>query len=304
PPLLRTQDNDMDKIHIIDLLARCIIGLNPEERREKQDVLVNVTLEVDLRRAGKSDSLAYSVDYRTIKKRLLAMTEESSYFLLEALAERMAAICLESPAVRRAQVRVEKPSALRFARSVGVEITRAQGEQYARAYIGVGANINPADNIRQALRLLAEHATPAGISTFYCTPPADGSEQPAFYNGVIAIDTPLPPRELKSEVLRPIEDELGRVRTNDKNAPRPIDLDILCYDDLEISAEDLTLPDPQLPARAFLAVPLAELAPELALPDGRRLRDLAAALPRDGMEPLPDFTDLLRKDAAHGPQEG
>jgi len=114
----------MDRILIKDLRARCILGINQEERREKQDVVINLTLCADLRRVGKSDRFEEAVDYRGLKKRILAMVENSRYHLVEALAERIAEMCLEHPAVAQAQVTVEKPSALRFARSVGVEITR------------------------------------------------------------------------------------------------------------------------------------------------------------------------------------
>lgn len=116
----------MDKILIRDLLARCIIGVGDEERRDKQDVIINIVLWADLREAGRSDILEDSVDYSAVKKRVVAMVEESSFHLVEALAESIASICLQSPAVHQVQVTVEKPSALRFARSVGVEITRAQ----------------------------------------------------------------------------------------------------------------------------------------------------------------------------------
>jgi FolB domain-containing protein len=114
----------MDRILINDLLVRCIIGVNEEERREKQDVLVNLAIASDLSRAGKSDRFEDTVDYRDIKKRIMAAAENSRYYLVEALAEAVARICLEHPAVAEVQVRVEKPSALRYARSAGVEITR------------------------------------------------------------------------------------------------------------------------------------------------------------------------------------
>ncbi len=116
----------MDRILIKDLLTRCIIGVNEDERREKQDVVINVVLWGDLRPAGKSDDFADAIDYRAIKKSIVGDVEQSQYFLVEALAERIAEICLENPNVLRVQVTVEKPSALRFARSVGVEITREQ----------------------------------------------------------------------------------------------------------------------------------------------------------------------------------
>jgi dihydroneopterin aldolase/D-erythro-7,8-dihydroneopterin triphosphate epimerase len=114
----------MDRILIKDLTARCILGVSAEERREKQDVVINIALTADLRKAGRSDRFEDAVDYRALKKKVLAAVEASSYRLVEALAERIAEICLEHPAVEQAEVTVEKPSALRFARTVGVEITR------------------------------------------------------------------------------------------------------------------------------------------------------------------------------------
>jgi FolB domain-containing protein len=113
-----------DRICICDLLARCILGINDGERREKQDVLINLVVYTDLRKAGKSDRIEDTVDYRALKKRVLAMVETSQYFLEEALAEAVAELCLDTPGVRQVEVRVEKPNALRFARSVAVEITR------------------------------------------------------------------------------------------------------------------------------------------------------------------------------------
>ena len=114
----------LDKIHIKDLLIRCIVGIYPEERREKQDVVINLTLHADLSKAGRSDRIEDSVDYKTVKKKVIAMVEKSSFYLIERLAEGIAEVCLEDPQVRRVQVSVEKPGALRFARTVSVEIVR------------------------------------------------------------------------------------------------------------------------------------------------------------------------------------
>lgn len=118
------QDLSDDRILICDLVGRCVLGVGEEERREKQEVVINIALHADLRPAARSDRLEDAVDYRAVKKRVLALVEDSSYRLVEALAEAIAASCLETPGVRCALVRVEKPGALRFARSVGVEITR------------------------------------------------------------------------------------------------------------------------------------------------------------------------------------
>jgi len=114
----------LDKIHIRDLRARCIVGTNPDERINKQDVVVNITLYADLRKAGRSDDIADTVDYKAVEQTVLTLVEGSSFLLVERLAEAVAEACLAQAGVRRVRVLVEKPAALRFARTVGVEIIR------------------------------------------------------------------------------------------------------------------------------------------------------------------------------------
>jgi FolB domain-containing protein len=104
--------------------VRAVLGVDDEERREMQDVLITVTLHADLRPAGESDRLEDAIDYRTIKKEIMVTAEGSRHRLVETLAERVAALCLAHPGVRRVDVVVEKPGSLRFARSAAVEITR------------------------------------------------------------------------------------------------------------------------------------------------------------------------------------
>ena len=118
----------LDRIHIADLLVRCIVGTNPEERAKPQDVVINVTLHADLRAAGRSDRIEDTVDYRSLKQRIVEMVEASHFFLVEALAEAISDVCLSDPRVLKARVRVEKPTALRFARTVGVEIERERSD--------------------------------------------------------------------------------------------------------------------------------------------------------------------------------
>jgi len=118
--------NRLDKIYIRDLLLRCIVGIYPEERTHKQDVIINITLRADLSEACRSDRIEDTVDYKAIKKKIVTLVEGSSFFLIERLAEEIAAICLEPERVMLAQVSVDKPGALRFARSVAVEISRTR----------------------------------------------------------------------------------------------------------------------------------------------------------------------------------
>jgi dihydroneopterin aldolase/D-erythro-7,8-dihydroneopterin triphosphate epimerase len=115
-----------DRIFIRALHIRCIIGVDEEERREKQDIYADITLDTDLRTAGRTDALADSVDYRALKKRILRMAESSQFCLIETLAQQIAEGCLADGRVDRVTVAVEKPGALRFARTVGVEITRSR----------------------------------------------------------------------------------------------------------------------------------------------------------------------------------
>jgi len=115
-----------DKIHIRDLLARCIIGVFPHERDTLQDVIFNITLEAEYRRACLSDELDDTVDYKRLKKDILEMVEASDFQLIERLAEAVAEICLRRSQVQAVSVTVDKPGALRFARSVAVEIYRSR----------------------------------------------------------------------------------------------------------------------------------------------------------------------------------
>ena len=119
----------MDKIIVRDLLVRGIVGINPEEREKKQDILVNVIAYTDIRQAAISDNIDDAVNYKTITKRIIQYVEKSTNFLAETLVTHIAhIILLENPTVDKVQVRVEKPTALRFAKSVGVEIERNRSD--------------------------------------------------------------------------------------------------------------------------------------------------------------------------------
>ena len=116
----------MDRVFIRDLLLRAIIGINDDERVKKQDVVVNIELDADCRPAAASDAIADAVNYRSIAKGTIDLVENSSFFLVEKLAEEIANLCLADPRVERVRVTIEKPAAVRFAKSVGVAIERAR----------------------------------------------------------------------------------------------------------------------------------------------------------------------------------
>ena len=119
----------MDRIHIKDLVVRGILGINPDERVNKQDILVNITLGADTSVAAVSDDIEDAVNYKTITKRVITHLEEGEPMLVERVVQEIADICLEDERVQQVEVTVEKPGALRYARSVGISIIRTRTDR-------------------------------------------------------------------------------------------------------------------------------------------------------------------------------
>ncbi len=141
-----------------------------------------------------------------------------------------------------------------------------------RAYLTIGSNIDPEQHVRQAITLLAQNARLLAVSSVWQTV-AVGAAGPDFLNLAVLLETELDAPALKYSLLRPLEEKMGRVRTDDKNAPRTMDLDIVLFDDEVI--------DPALWERAFLAITFAELLPNLIHPHtGESLAQLAERLCR------------------------
>jgi FolB domain-containing protein len=113
-----------DRIYVRDLAVRCIIGINDWERQVRQDVVVNLALNVDLRRPGQTDDIGDTVDYKVLKDSIVEMVEASRFLLIERLAEEIARLCFTDSRISAATVTVDKPGALSMARSVAVEIHR------------------------------------------------------------------------------------------------------------------------------------------------------------------------------------
>ena len=162
-------------------------------------------------------------------------------------------------------------------------------------YIAVGSNIKPRENVYRAVLLLKERIDLLAVSAIYRTQSLNREGAPDFANGVVAARTDLEGRDLKFGLLRDIEAELGRRRTADRNAPRTIDLDLILYGDRIIREPDLVIPDPELLQRSFLAVPLAELAPQVKHPvTEEKMRDIASRMGADSLQPWPEITSAVR----------
>ncbi len=150
-----------------------------------------------------------------------------------------------------------------------------------KAFISIGSNIEPERNLNLAVKRLHGLGNVIAISHVYQSPAVGTTDQADFLNAAAMLVTELDPVQIRQR-LRAIEANLGRVRVDDKYAGRTIDLDLCLYGNVALATPEITLPHPDIPDRAYVAVPLSELAPDLRHPaTGESLADLAARL-RDG----------------------
>jgi 2-amino-4-hydroxy-6-hydroxymethyldihydropteridine diphosphokinase len=155
-------------------------------------------------------------------------------------------------------------------------------------FVGIGGNLDhPVIHVQRALQDMDAVPETAlmKISSMYETAPVGLTDQPVFVNAVAQVATTLSPHEFLRR-LHAIEAEHGRLRnsvTGEKNAPRTLDLDILLFDDLQIDERGLTVPHPRMHERAFVLVPLVEIAPEIVIPGKGVAKELLAVLDRSGV---------------------
>ena len=145
------------------------------------------------------------------------------------------------------------------------------------AFLSLGSNIQPEKNLRKAIEQLAKSSRLVAVSPVWETLPLGTTDtQPNFLNAATLVETDQTPETFKVEVIRRIEDELGRVRTADKFAPRSIDIDIMFFNDQVLDVDNRHIPDPEVLERPFVAIPLAQIAPDYRHPEtGQTLRDIA-----------------------------
>ena len=116
--------SNMATIHIRDLSLRTIIGIQEWERDKQQDIVINITLDYNATRAVETDDIVDAVDYKALKRKIIHLAENSRFNLVEKMASEILGIVMEDSRVKAASVTIDKPQALRFAKSVGVTVSR------------------------------------------------------------------------------------------------------------------------------------------------------------------------------------
>jgi len=156
------------------------------------------------------------------------------------------------------------------------------------AYLGLGSNLaEPAVQVRQAINTIAqlEQSHISAVSSLYRSLPMGPTDQPDYINAVLALNTNLAPLQLL-DALQAIELAAGRTRKGERWGARILDLDVLLYGDIIINTERLVVPHYGLQQRAFVLLPLAEIAPNLQLPDGSKLTQLIKNISTNGLTKL------------------
>ncbi|SEW12212.1 2-amino-4-hydroxy-6-hydroxymethyldihydropteridine diphosphokinase [Kaistella antarctica] len=250
-----TYNPKLSIVRVENLRLRSYIGFFDWEKEKLQDVIISFSFKYDTAMASKTDDVQHAVDYKEITKGVIDFVDHKSFHLIEALAEEIYMhIQKVGAALQDIMVKVEKPHALRFADNVMVEIDGK--DRYHTAVIAMGSNINSEDNFTKALNHLQEIGFVMQRTAFIKTEPLKFEEQPEFLNGAILLHTKKSLSELTMH-LKQIEALLGRVRTENKNAPREIDLDVLTYNGF-ITDQDME----ELP---FLIDFVQQLQPEIKL---------------------------------------
>src|SRR6056297_260792 len=261
-----------DRIEISALRVVTIVGALPHEREIPQPLQVDLSLEVDLADAGRTDELGDTVHYGLVADQVTAVVAEAKDVLLERLAARVAEEVLSFDRVDAVDVTLTKlrpPLAVDAATtSVSLRRTRATLDVTARpacrAFIALGSNLGDREGYLRGA--LAELGTVVAESQVYETDPVGGpDEQGPYLNMVVEVETTLDPFAMLRRCRR-IEAEAMRQRVV-RWGPRTLDVDMILYEGVTIQSEELTLPHPRFAERRFVLAPLAEIAPDVC-PDG------------------------------------
>ncbi|MCM8710926.1 2-amino-4-hydroxy-6-hydroxymethyldihydropteridine diphosphokinase [Clostridium sp. SYSU_GA19001] len=256
----------MDKIYIEELEIFANHGVFKEEKKLGQKFLISLELFLDLSEAGKSDNLEKTVHYGLLCEKIEEEFKSKTFDLLEAAAENLAQfILLNYDKIERVKLMIKKPWAPigKSVKYAAVELDR----KWHNTYIAFGSNLgNKKENIYNAIEYInsSTHTKVIKVSSLYETKPVGYENQDNFINGTLQAKTLLSPKELIAFLLD-VEKKLKRERTI-KWGPRTIDLDVLLYDNLITSFEEIVIPHPRMHERMFVLEPLCEIAPYVIHP--------------------------------------
>jgi 2-amino-4-hydroxy-6-hydroxymethyldihydropteridine diphosphokinase len=162
------------------------------------------------------------------------------------------------------------------------------------AYLSLGSNVQKEHNLPACVHLLANHGRLLAVSSVYETAPVGNPGDPPFFNAALLLETPLAAADLKEDVLRTTEQRLGRRRSGDPNAPRPIDVDISLFNRDVLQVGRRHIPDPEILLYPHVVVPLAEIAPDYRHPEtGETLAAIARRVLEDSDQSLVCRPDIL-----------
>lgn len=271
-------------------------GVLDHEKRDGQEFVVDVVMEIDIAAAAAQDDLRRTVNYAEVAGDVVAVVEGPPLDLIEALADRIAGAVLARDLVEAVEVTVHKPHApvgVPFA-DVTVQLRRVRDVQVV---IALGANLGDAERtVRAAARSLRRVRGLLGVrlSPLYRTSPVGGPDQDDYTNAVVLARTRLSPPSLLAALHR-LEQEAGRTRAV-RWGPRTLDLDLIQYGlpgtpgEVRSEAAELLLPHPRAHERAFVLQPWADLDPAATLRVGQEVRpvtELLADLDGTGVDPIP-----------------
>lgn len=219
-------------IQVEKLRVRAYIGFNSWEKEKLQDIVISFSFKYNMCNAIKNDNVNYAINYKSITKEIIKITENSHFQLLESIGEAVFDyIKSVHHEIYDLAVTIDKPNALRFCDNVSIFIS--DKDRYNIVLVSLGSNINPDENIQKALSMLSDRVIVSKQTELITTEPIKFKEQPHFKNCAVLIYTKQNFYELRHS-LKEIEIKLGRKKTENKNAPREIDLDIILFNSLVV----------------------------------------------------------------------
>ncbi|MFK5635753.1 dihydroneopterin aldolase [Ornithinimicrobium sp. LYQ103] len=289
-----------DLIRLTGVRAYGHHGVLEHERRDGQELVVDVVMALDLHPAGTTDELRRTVNYAEVAADVVAVVTGEPRDLIETVAEEIAARVLARPLVESVEVVVHKPSAPVGVPFGDVEVV-VRRERDVPVVIALGANLEGADGtsptrtLQDAARRLhrVRGLRAVRVSALHGSAPVGGPAQPDYVNAVAVARTRLPPASLLASLHR-VEDDLGRTR-DVRWGPRTLDLDLVQYGDpasgtdVTSDAADLLLPHPRAHERAFVLVPWLDVDPRASLRLGEDVvpvRDLIPSVVDQSVHPL------------------